>query len=88
MHENYEHGGRCDTETLWKLSYAKSCSSDEKNKFILPMVMQGSSSRASLSLDVTTTTTSDDSLALPVHDLSARPLSSAVAPAVGNSSLR
>ncbi|XP_033611575.1 uncharacterized protein CG43867 isoform X4 [Cryptotermes secundus] len=48
----------------------------------------GSSSRASLSLDVTTTTTaSDDSLAMPLHDLPARPLSSATAPTTGNSSL-
>ncbi|KAJ4445671.1 hypothetical protein ANN_12355, partial [Periplaneta americana] len=46
----------------------------------------GSSSRASLSLDVTTTTTSDDSLGLPLHDLPARPLSSATAPTTGNSS--
>ncbi|XP_021924200.1 uncharacterized protein CG43867 isoform X3 [Zootermopsis nevadensis] len=47
----------------------------------------GSSSRASLSLDVTATTTSDDSLVLPLHDLPARPLSSATAQTTENPSL-
>ncbi|KDR17120.1 hypothetical protein L798_08377, partial [Zootermopsis nevadensis] len=51
------------------------------------LVAGGSSSRASLSLDVTATTTSDDSLVLPLHDLPARPLSSATAQTTENPSL-